>query len=218
MTKSIDDAATAAPWKFDLYVEAEADGVATAEELAVLEADRPGWRASLQRLLLESEEHLAAARNLRGEERDQVLADAQVDHRRFAMAWARFHGEEYVEEPDRPQRQQQQRGGQPQREEAVFEPGVTQLQLSWEPGRVVAWGGGNNAAAAPAKQVVEMLAATGAPSAPWTEHAQVPLPSGDKADAVAAPVGEVLGWLVAAGAGDLDTPEPEEGDDQQDKE
>src|SRR5687767_9656168 len=62
MTKSIDDAATVAPWKFDLYVEAEADGVATPEELAVLEADRLGWRASLQRLLLESEEHLAAAR------------------------------------------------------------------------------------------------------------------------------------------------------------
>src|SRR5262249_14476090 len=216
MTKSIDDAATVAPWKFDLYVEAEADGVATSDELAVLEADRSGWRASLQRLLLESEEHLSAARNLRGEERDQVLADAQFDHRRFAMAWARFHGEEYVEEPERPQRQQQrERGGQPQREEAVFEAGVTQLQLSREPGRVVAWGGGNNAPTAPAKQVVEMLASTGAPSAPWTEHAPVTMPNGDKAHAVAAPVGEVLGWLVAAGAGDLDTPEPEEGEEQQ---
>src|SRR5262245_30965452 len=214
MTKSIDDAATVAPWKFDLYVEAEADGVAAPDELAVLEADRPGWRASLQRLLLEAEENLAAARNVRGEERDQVLADAQLDRRRFAMAWARFHGEEYVEEQERP-RQQQQRGAQPQREEAVFEPGVTQLQLSWEPGRVVAWGGGNNAPAARAKQVVEMLAATGAPSATWTEHAPVPLPNGDKADAVAAPVGEVLGWLVAAGAGDLDTPEPDEGEEAQ---
>src|SRR6476660_4272711 len=152
MTKSIDDAEAVAPWKFDLYVEAEADGVATADEMAALEADRPAWRAALQRLLLESEEHLAAARNLRGEERDQVLADAQFDRRRFAMAWARFHGEEYVEEYERPAqqqpKQQQQRGGQPQREEAVFEPGVTQLQLSWEPGRVVAWGGGNNAATA----------------------------------------------------------------------
>src|SRR3954470_7629388 len=216
MTKSIADAATVAPWKFDLYVEAEADGVATADELAVLEADRPGWRASLQRLLLESEEHLAAARNLRGEERDQVLADAQFDHRRFATAWARFHGEEYVEEHERPQRQQQQqRGAQPQREEAVFEPGVTQLQLSWEPGRVVAWGGGNNASTASAAEVKAMLAATGAPAGPWTEHAPVPMPNGEKADAVAAPVGEVLGWLVAAGAGDLDTPQPGEGEEGQ---
>src|SRR4051794_36704745 len=108
MTKSIDDAATVAPWKFDLYVEAEADGVATPEEVAVLEADRTGWRASLARLLNDAEEPLVAARNLRGEERDQVLADAQLDHRRFATAWARFHGEEYVEESERPQRQQQQ--------------------------------------------------------------------------------------------------------------
>src|SRR4051812_48079106 len=36
MTKSIDDAATVASWKFDLYVEAEADGVVTSDELAVL--------------------------------------------------------------------------------------------------------------------------------------------------------------------------------------
>ena len=221
MTKSIDDAATVAPWKFDLYVEAEADGMATADELAVLEADRPAWRAALARLLNDAEEHLVAARNLRGEERDQVLADAQLDRRRFAMAWARFHGEEYREDSDRPApqaKQQGQRGQQPQREEAVFEPGITQLQLSWEPGRVVAWGGGNNAATAGTKDVLAMLAAAGAPSGPWTEHAPVPMPNGDKADAVAAPVGEVLGWLVAAGAGDLDNPQPTEDDDEQEEE
>ena len=83
-----------APWQFDLYVEAEADGDATAEQLAVLEADRAGWReALLQRLVRESEEHVVAARSISGDERDQVLADAQSDHRRLSAAWDRFNGD-----------------------------------------------------------------------------------------------------------------------------
>src|SRR4029077_13725480 len=49
--------------------------------------------------------------------------------------------------------------------------------------------------------VIEMLAAAGAPASGWLPHGVVILPGGATADAVATPVGEVLGWLVAAGAG-----------------
>jgi superfamily II DNA or RNA helicase len=49
-----------------------------------------------------------------------------------------------------------------------------------------------------------MLAAAGAPSAGWTKHGNVPLPGGRRADATAIPVGDVLGWLVAAGAGQVE--------------
>ena len=45
---------------FDLYVELEADDVASPEQLAVLEADRPAWRGSLLRLLVDADEHLVA--------------------------------------------------------------------------------------------------------------------------------------------------------------
>ena len=81
-------------WQFDVSVEAEADGDATADQLAVLRADRVRWGAALQRLLGEAQEFVVAARSLSGEERGQVLADAQSDHRRLAAAWDRFNGVE----------------------------------------------------------------------------------------------------------------------------
>ncbi|MDQ1449068.1 MAG: hypothetical protein QOC79_2039, partial [Actinomycetota bacterium] len=46
-----------APWQFDMYVDAEIDGDATPEQLAVLEADPVAWRASLLAHLRDAEEH-----------------------------------------------------------------------------------------------------------------------------------------------------------------
>jgi hypothetical protein len=80
------------------------------------------------------------------------------------------------------------------------EPGVVQLQVCWEPGRVVAWAAGPGTPTADADEVAEMLAAAGAPASGWVRHGGVPLPGGLSADASSIPIGEVLGWLVAAGA------------------
>ena len=82
-------------------------------------------------------------------------------------------------------------------------PGVVRLQLSWEPGRVVAWAGGPGCPAATAEEVAKFLADAEAPAAPWTAHQELAVPGGEKAAAVSAPVGEVLGWLVAAGSGEV---------------
>jgi superfamily II DNA or RNA helicase len=186
---------TLSPWQLDMYVGAEADGEATSEQLAALEADRPAWRASLLHLLREAEEHLASARSLRGEERDQVLADLASEQRRLADAWARLTVEQDARSPDG-----QHRGARRSRDEEPLAPGVVQLQVSWEPGRVVAWAGGPRIASADAEAVITMLTAAGAPESGWTRHGSVRLPDGATADACASPVGKVLGWLVAAGA------------------
>ncbi len=45
-----------------------------------------------------------------------------------------------------------------------------------------------------------MLTASGGPASGWSPHPPVPLSGGVNADAFAIPVGDVLGWLVAAGA------------------
>ena len=179
------------PWQFEMYVGAEADGDATPEQLAVLEADRPAWRATLLRLLREAEEHLASARSLPGDERDQVVADLSADRRQLSAAWARLTAQRGPEAGD---------GHGPAREDDLLEPGVVQLQVSWEPGRVVAWAAGPRAQPADGDEVLAMLGAAGAPESGWTRRGAVPLPGGGNADAFAAPVGEVLGWLVAAGA------------------
>ena len=185
-----------APWQLDMYVGAEADGDATPEQLAVLESDKLAWRAALARLLRDAEEHLASARLLKGEERAQVVADLESEHRRLAAAWKRLtvgpggaddngngrdaHDDDHDDEP--------------------LAPGALQLQVSWEPGRVVAWAAGPGTPLAGADEVTAMLAAAGAPSSGWTKHAPVPVPGVASADAFGIPVGDVLGWLVAAGA------------------
>src|ERR1700693_5434265 len=90
MTPSAAAPAELAPWQLDMYVGAEADGDATPEQLAVLEADKLAWRAALARLLRDAEEHLASAKQLKGEERAQVVADLESEHRRLAAAWKRL--------------------------------------------------------------------------------------------------------------------------------
>ncbi len=183
---------------FDLYVELEADDLATPDQLAVLEADPAAWRASLLRLLVDADEHIVAARRLTGEERDQVVADAEHVHRILTDALRRLTGERRPPPPGTSP-------GQPaaHREPDVVEPGVVRLQLSWEPGRVVAWAGGPGCPTATAEEVAKLLADGEAPAAPWTAHQELAVPGGDKAAAVSAPVGEVLGWLVAAGSGEV---------------
>jgi SNF2 domain-containing protein/SNF2 helicase protein/helicase-like protein len=152
----------------------------------------------LLRLLIDADEHLAAARRLPGEERDQVVADAEHLHRQLTAALYRLTGERraggVMVGPA---------NGSGAAEPDLIEPGVVRLQLSWEPGRVVAWAGGLGCPTADAEEVAKFLADAEAPAAPWAAHPDVPIPGGDKAAAVAAPVGEVLGWLVAAGAGEV---------------
>jgi superfamily II DNA or RNA helicase len=189
-----------APWQFDMYVGAEADGIATPEQLAVLEANPVAWRAALQAMLRDATEHLESARGLKGEERAQVVADLESERRRLSAAFARLTGEPEAEDAARGNRARARVEREAPAEEEL-PPGETVLQVSWEPGRVVAWAGGHRAPTGTRDQVNALLAAAGAPEDGWTKHASVPTPGGGDADAVAIPVGEILGWLVAAGAG-----------------
>ena len=63
-TRVLEDAAWAA-----------AEGIATNEQLQLLDADPIGWRRALERLLDDTEDQLEDVRQLTGPERDQVVAD-----------------------------------------------------------------------------------------------------------------------------------------------
>ncbi len=175
-------------WQFQMYVEAEADGTAGADQLAALAADPTAWKARLLRLLHDTEESLDHARSIRGDERQQVVTDFEAERRRLALAWQRLSGE-----------------ADPALDEPVTnapatpadEPvGHVQLQVSWEPGRVVAWAGGPGCEPATEVQLAAMLSTAGAPGNGWTKHSPINLPSGGHAPALGIPVGDVLGWLV----------------------
>jgi hypothetical protein len=192
----------ALPPRFDFFVEAEAAGEATDEQIELLEANRDGWLDALTRLLDETDRALKSVRSLTGPEREQVVADYEGERHRLASALRRL-------DPTRAPLLAPERGdrngdadhdsdgeGDGQIEGAH----LVRLQASWSAGRVVAWAGGPQASPADAEEVRTLLAAAGAPASGWARHKPVPLPGGDRANALVVPVGDVLGWLVAIGA------------------
>src|SRR5207244_11367653 len=68
--------------------------------------------------------------------------------------WARRSGERAPEPETR-----SGRVNRDDREDRDIEPGVLQVQVSWEPGRVVAWAAGRNVAPASLDELANMLAA-----------------------------------------------------------
>ena len=83
----------------------------------------------------------------------------------------------------------------------VWEPGEVQLQASWSNGQVVVWAAGRGAPAEANEELATRLESIGGPSVGWQLHPSVPLPGGLRADAVAIPLKDALGWLVAIGGG-----------------
>ena len=88
--------------------------------------------------------------------------------------------------------------------------GVRALQTSWSPGHVVIWAAGPEVPAAGYDDLRDLLESAGAPSAAFGPHAPVSLPDGTFADALVAPIGDILGWLVATGAESARLTEAEE--------
>ena len=77
---------------------------------------------------------------------------------------------------------------------------MTQLQVSWRPGRVVAWGGGPGAPVAGSDDVAKMLDDAGAPDGGMDCPRPDPDAEGCPGRRARRAVGDILGWLVAAGA------------------
>ena len=164
--------------------EAAAAGEATPDELAVLRAHLGPWRSVLEVLLDETEDHLDSLRSLRGEERDQVVADFEAERDRLAAALDLLVGT-VADGFD----------GAP----ALAAPGEVRLQLSWSSGQIVAWAAGPFARPADSAGLRDLLRGAGAPSSGWVDHRSVQLPAAAPATALAISIDDALGWLVAIG-------------------
>jgi superfamily II DNA or RNA helicase len=164
---------------------AAAEGVASKDQLALLEADPRAWEATLERLLDETEDQLDAARRLGGPERDQAVADIESELDRLDSALDLLTGT-----PD------------PIKAVAAADPaGEIRLQASWSGAQVVVWAAGPEVPPADIDGLADRLEAIGGPPLGWSQHRSVPLPSGAPAAALSIPVEEALGWLVAVGGG-----------------
>jgi hypothetical protein len=167
---------------------AAAYGQATPEQFTVLEADPVAWRWALEDLLEEIEDGLDSVRQLTGPERLQVVTDFESELGRLEAAYELLG----------------KVGDSSSAVAAIAaaDPiGETRLQASWHGGNIVVWAGGPDAPAANAEELAARLEAIGGPAVGWSHHQSVQLPGGGRAAALAIPVGESLGWLVAVGAG-----------------
>ena len=158
-----------------------AHGHATEEQLTTLEADRLGWRRALEHLLDDTEDGLDEVKSLSGPERAQVVADFEEELARLEAAYDVLTG-----------------AADPVKAFAAADPaGQVRLQASWHADQIVVWAGGPEVPPATNDELADLLEAIGGPALGWTLHPGVNLPGGVKAEALAIPVEESLGWLVA---------------------
>src|SRR4051794_15447891 len=161
------------------------EGVASVEQVALLEADPSGQLRTLERLIDDTEDRLDAVRDLTGPERDQVIADFEDELASLEAAYDLFT-----------------RGPEAVAAAALADPaGEVRLQASWSAGEVVVWAGGPGSPPASNDELADRLEAIGGPAVGWSLHAGVAVPGGVRAEAVSIPVDDALGWLVAVGAG-----------------
>jgi superfamily II DNA or RNA helicase len=172
--------------ELEVAVWSAVDGIATDEQLTLLEADAPRWRRTLERLLDDTEDNLEAVRRMEGPERAQVMADLESELARLEAAYDRLTttsdpASAVLVAPD--------------------PSGEVRLQASWSGGEVVVWAGGPDVPPADHDELSDRLESLGGPAVGWEQHRGVPLPTGDRAAALSIPVADSLGWLVAVGAG-----------------
>ena len=172
---------------FAQAVRRHVDGLASDADLALLEANTRLWVRALYRLLDDIAESIDSVRaTVRGHQRAMIVADLEEDYRAVDAVLATLAG---------PPRAPVVKGASADSRDT----GLIELQLSWVPGRIIAWAAGPGRSADSAPDVLRRLRDTGAGTVDWSEHRPVKLPGGTRADAVSAPIESCLGWLVALG-------------------
>src|SRR4029079_15811279 len=111
------------------------------EQLSILRADERVALAMLDRLIIDAEDDLESVRNIRGEERDQVVADF-TDTLQGLRSTAAL-----LRPPPPPLPPTSLVDASPDDDDMeisseVWEPGEVQLQASWSNGQVVVWAAG----------------------------------------------------------------------------
>ncbi|MDQ3738325.1 MAG: DEAD/DEAH box helicase [Actinomycetota bacterium] len=172
--------------ELEMAVWAVAEGRASTNETARVDADPVTSRRVIAGLVAALEQDLESVRGLTGPERDVVVADFEEDRAKLRAALGRLNG-----------------SAAPSRALAAEAPGPVQLQGSWNDGRIVVWAAGRGTAPASNDELAALLEAIGGPALGWDLHPDVELPPAHRAHALQIPLKDALGWLVAV-AGGLD--------------
>jgi hypothetical protein len=185
---------------FEALASSEAAGCATTRELELLRAHPAEWLDTLRRLLAETEAALRSAANITGPERAMVLDDLTGERDSLRRALHRLAPDAHPDPQAKPEKRPSD-DGRPAAPE--LPPTPPALQGSWQNNSIVLWAGSASVPLVASEELDRLLAEAGASTITWEPHAGIPLPSGGKAVAVSAPIGDALGWLVGVGAGQL---------------
>ena len=178
-------------------MQAHLDERATDDQVAILERFPTDWVRVLYRLLDRADGVIEDARRTAPRrERSVIIEDFDREAYRIDEVITSLIGPPSEDELLPAGQRAKGKGAKPGARQET-EPGITQLQLSWEPGVIVAWAGGRNAPTDDTASVRARLEAAGGGSIPWEEHHPVRLIDGSKAESLVAPIGSTLGWLVA---------------------
>jgi hypothetical protein len=174
-----------------------ADGRSSDDDLALFHADKRASLIVIDRLIIDTEDDLASVRNLPGDERDVVVADLTDTLHSLRSTGAILRPSMLVPaaEPDDDVDDQDDDLADD------LEPGEVQLHASWTEGQVVVWAAGRGTMPETNAELSARLEAIGGPPLGWQTHPSVVLPGGFRADALAIPIKDALGWLVAVGGG-----------------
>ena len=173
---------------------ADAHGAVQAADATALGTDPQRWERVLLDLLEQTEQSLAEARRLPRPIRRQVVRDFEADFSDLAAAYRRLTGLDATAVPEEDDADADT--ATPDASAHGPPPEPVALQLSWQPGRIVAWAAGARSESESAGQVMDRLAAAGAPDSVWRQHPNIKLPDTGSAEALVADLGDVLGWLV----------------------
>jgi superfamily II DNA or RNA helicase len=187
-------------------------GRASPEEHALLLERGADVLPVVTRLIDEVDDDLEHVRGLRGDERDQVvadflgtiqslqqIADALRQPAGRASIDIRILGPDELAELLAADRDADDDDDEPHRPPEPPEP--VSLQGSWEAGNLVIWAAGRGMPPAPNDELADRLEACGGPPHGWAGHAGVALPAGDRAEALSISIDNALGWLAAVGSG-----------------
>jgi superfamily II DNA or RNA helicase len=189
-----------------------ADGRASEADLALVHEDERATVALLDRMILEAEDDLESVRKLPGDERDQVVADLTDTLESLLDTLARFRPDLRAARAGGSSSSRASGGSRDEfddefDEEFVavpyepLEPEDVALQATWHEGQIVVWAGARGAAPELNDELAGRLETIGGPPVGWQLHPGVPLPGGLRAESLAIPIKDALGWLIAVSAG-----------------
>ena len=176
--------------------QADLDGIATAHERALLLSYQTEWVSTLRSLRRRIDGTIGRLeRELAGPERDLVLEDFYAERERIDHALLALTGE--PPDTQATTRTASKNVADTAVVQALKFADTPRLQLTITLESIAAFSAAANGTSDDYAALRDRLAAAGAPTQGWIDGPSIPLPVGDAAVSITAPIAHTLGWLAS---------------------